>query len=307
MADEVKTPNTPAPENKQVDQKKIDDLTVKPTVGDFVKVGEKAYSPKDVQAILDAHELTKKEVKDAQDLTAKQKEVIRKVYSDPENPDRAALAEVLMLAGKTKDEADALIEAELGPVEAEDKPTGKKKAAVEKPAKDEGWGTKAWLKKEYASSSEEAFKGNDALQKFVDAAKTREGGGKEGDEAAEFIKAEILGNLSRRADTILRARVGKEGEDAFKDNPVAWFKDAMAQAAKDEAGIARKRYGDPNKVGRTAPGTSPDPSMEWLEANKAPEKGQKYDASKSQDDSRKDFGKAFARAILSNMQKPKTQ
>lgn len=287
--------------SKGVDQSKIDALTAKPTVGDFVKVGDKAYSPKDIQAILDAQEMTKKEVQAAKDLTEKQKEVIRKVYADPENPDRTALREVLMMAGKSKDEADQLIEDELGPAEGDEpkeRRSSKKKETPE--PKQLEWGTKAWLRNEYKTASTTAFSANQDLQKFVEAARTREGGGKDGDEAAEFVKSEILGNLSKRADTILRERIRKEGQASFEEDPVNWFQSAMKQAAADEAGIARKRYGDPNKVGRTPGGTVPDPNAEWLEANKKPTQ-QRYDPAKTQEERRKDFASSFAHAVLSGL------
>lgn len=301
MSDGVKAPETAVKVETQVDQAKIDSLTAKPTVGDFVKVGEKAYSPKDIQDILSAHEKTAAELKAEKDTSNRAKEVIKKVYSDPENPDRTALREVLMMAGKSKDEADQLIEDELGPVEGDEpkerRPSKKKEAPEPKQLE---WGTKAWLRNEYKSASTAAFSANQDLQRFVEAARTREGGGKDGDEAAEFVKNEILGNLSKRADTILRERVRKEGQDAFEEDPINWFQAAMKQAAADEAGIARKRYGDPNKVGRTPGGTAPDPNAEWLEANKKPTQ-QRYDPAKTQEERRKDFASSFAHAVLSGL------
>jgi hypothetical protein len=152
------------------------------------------------------------------------------------------------------------------------------------------------------------FEGDAGLKAFVTAVEKREAGDSKDEkvlesakETAEATRQEILVDLTSRADRLLRTRVDREGMEAFKSNPVAWFEDAMKTASKEVTGVARRRYGDPNKIGLSpAAASAKDEIGQWLESHK-PKGPTKYDPSKSSNESHRDFADALAHAVLSDM------
>ena len=286
----VTTPNAPAPQ-PQVNQEMINNLTVKPTIGDAVKVGDKFYSPKDIEGILAERERIQTEAKTAKEEAAKWTDRAKKVYGNPEAPDKEALRDFLMAAGKSRDEAERLIADEFLDPKTE---TVKK----EEPQKD-AWAQRAWLQNEFEKASEDAFKSNASLQKFVEAARKREeGDAKLQDEAEEFVRGEIRGNLAIRAERILRQKIAQEGEEAFKLAPTKWFREAMSAAAAEEAGVARRRYGDPNKIGVSQSAPTADPVQQFLKTQEGKGKFGKFDPSATGEKNQNDFADRFARAVL---------
>lgn len=290
-----------------VDTKVIDKLTDKSGQPPVVRVKDRVFGEKEVGDLLTEREklaqervAIEKERDDSKAEAKRVREVFRKIYSNPEEPDREALKEALVMAGKEPAEADALIEEELGPIESPaDKPG--KKGEKETPATKEGWQGEAWLRSEFAKAAEAAYEADAGLKKFVEVAKAQFEDEKEGVDAVEFRRAEILGGLATRADAILKQRIRDGGGEVitqFKADPVRFFREAMKQAAVDMGKVGRRRYGDPNRVGITPGGTSEDPVMAWLKKTEPKSKDlQRYDPEKTKAAS-DEFGDRLAHAIL---------
>lgn len=291
---------TPPPSGG-VNRELINNLTDGPKAGDFVKVGDKLYTPTEIQGLVAEREKAANEAAEARKLASNREDLVKKVWSNPENPDRDALKQLLVLAGRSVDEADAIIADELGPVGGA--ANGKPAKEEEKPQAQDNWGTRAWIQSEFEKSATSAFESSEVLKKHVEAAMKREDDPKMGKEAAEYVKNDILNGLSVRADRILKERVRLEGAESFKRSPVAWFNQAMKQAAEEEAANARKRYGDPNRVGTISSAPHRDPIVEYLEANKPKAKFGKFDPTKDSETSAGEFGDRLAHAILSGYTK----
>lgn len=305
---EGNTPTTTTTQNpptgEKVNQQVIDGLTDKsgPKPGDFVKVGDKLYTAKDIESVLAAQAKLEGDVKAARDENVKWVDRAKKVYGNPENPDRTALKEYLMAAGKTADQADAMIAEEFPEA---DQPATKGKEDKQPEQRDD-WTSRAWLQTEFDKAAVEAFKTNESLQTYVKARAMLESDPKAKAEATEFVAGEIQSNIAIRAKRILERRVGQEGVKAFQAAPVRWFGEAMKQAAEEESNTARKRYGDPNKLGPSAGASAPDPISEFLAANKPKSTFSKYDPSKTTEEAGSSFADRLAFAVMEEHQKSKT-